>query len=173
VRGRLVGLATVAQIHQFSIRRTLMSLSGTESIGPLSPLAITVADLSHVESMPSNGDFAANSPYPGVVAPERATVMIVDDEPINVDLLKLYLEEAGYEKFCVSYDSRDAVEIIRSKRPDVVLVDLMMPHVSGFDILTAVRTDPELRQTPVIILTASAGAESKLKALELKKQKWL
>jgi putative two-component system response regulator len=94
-------------------------------------------------------------------------VMIVDDEPINVDLLEIYLGDAGYSKFLSTSDSRQALEMMRGAKPDVVLLDLVMPRVSGFDVLRAMRREEGLRLTPVIILTATSSADAKLDALGL------
>ena len=96
-----------------------------------------------------------------------AKVMMVDDEPLMTELIQAHLEDAGYANFVVTNDPRDAMPMVRRERPGVVLLDLMMPQVSGFDILEALRADDELRYTPVIVLTASTGAPSKLRALQL------
>jgi len=96
-----------------------------------------------------------------------ARIMMVDDEPINMEVLQLHLESEGYNNFISTSDSREAVELTRSSQPDVLLLDLMMPLVSGFDILQELRSDPDLWQTPVIVLTSSDDPETKLKALRL------
>ncbi len=96
-----------------------------------------------------------------------ATIMIVDDEPINIEVVQIFLEDEGYHKFVTTDDSTQAVRVLEEKRPDLLLLDLMMPEVSGFDILSAVRAHPKFKHLPVIILTASTDLVSKLKALEL------
>jgi diguanylate cyclase (GGDEF)-like protein len=114
----------------------------------------------------SRGAKAQNSR--GAKAPVLgATVMMVDDEPIMTDVIQAYLEEAGYPRFICSNDPLEAMEMIRRERPSLLLLDLNMPHISGFDILQAVRLDKELQYLPVIVLTAMTDAASKLKALEL------
>lgn len=97
----------------------------------------------------------------------EATVMMVDDEPITIEVLAEFLYEAGYNNFVSTSDPREAMDLIAMERPDVLLLDLMMPHVSGFDILNAMRADKKLRHIPVIVLTSSTDSETKLKALEL------
>lgn len=97
----------------------------------------------------------------------KAAIMLVDDEPITIDVLMEFLEEAGYHNFVSTSDPRDALSLIETKRPDVIMLDLMMPHVSGFDILNAMRANKKMRHIPVIVLTSSTDAETKLKALEL------
>ena len=96
-----------------------------------------------------------------------AKVMMVDDEPLMTDLIQAYLEDAGYTNFVLTNDPRDALRLLRSEEPGVLLLDLMMPHLSGFELLEAIRADEKLRYVPVIVLTAASGADSKLRALQL------
>jgi diguanylate cyclase (GGDEF)-like protein len=96
-----------------------------------------------------------------------AKIMIVDDEPINIEVVQAFLEEDEYRNFVTVEDSTKAMKLLEESRPDLLLLDLMMPEVSGFDILSAVRIHPKFKHLPVIILTASTDTESKLKALDL------
>jgi diguanylate cyclase len=101
-------------------------------------------------------------------APLRnSTVMMVDDDPIMLEVVQTYLEEAGYTSFVTTSEPRQAMDLFVQQRPDILLLDLMMPEVSGFDILAQVRAHEELRYTPVIILTAESEPKAKLKALDL------
>jgi len=95
-----------------------------------------------------------------------ATIMMIDDEQINMDVLRLHLENEGYSRFITSDDSASAIKQLRAVPPDVLLLDLMMPQVSGFDILAEMRRDETLRRVPVIVLTSSEEASTKLRALE-------
>ena len=106
----------------------------------------------------------------GVLAHERrlmagALIMMVDDEPLNTQVLEIHLEEEGYSRFVSIADSRRALATLRAEMPDVLLLDLVMPEVSGFEILEQMRRDDALRQVPVIVLTSSNDAETKLRAL--------
>jgi diguanylate cyclase (GGDEF)-like protein len=96
-----------------------------------------------------------------------STVMLVDDDPIMIEVVQAYLEEAGYTSFITTSRPTEAMGLFVEKRPDILLLDLMMPEVTGFDILAQVRAHEELRYTPVIILTAESEPAAKLKALEL------
>jgi EAL domain-containing protein (putative c-di-GMP-specific phosphodiesterase class I)/PleD family two-component response regulator len=96
-----------------------------------------------------------------------AKVMMLDDEPLMTDLIQTHLEDEGYTNFVVSNDPSQALELLRREKPSVLLLDLLMPQVNGFELLTAMRADRELRYTPVIVLTAATGADSKLRALQL------
>ncbi|MGH8657458.1 MAG: GGDEF/EAL domain-containing response regulator [Gammaproteobacteria bacterium] len=95
------------------------------------------------------------------------TIMLIDDEALTLEVVQTFLEEAGYTRFVTTDQPRQAIELLLSRRPDVVLLDLMMPEVSGFDILSRMRADTEMKYTPVIVLTSANDATTKLKALEL------
>ncbi|WP_293997469.1 putative bifunctional diguanylate cyclase/phosphodiesterase [Sphaerotilus sp.] len=95
------------------------------------------------------------------------TVMMVDDEPMMTDVAQAYLEDAGYTRFVAVHDPRLALETARTHRPGLILLDLMMPELNGFDLLQLIRQDERLRYTPVIVLTAASDPASKLRALEL------
>ena len=108
----------------------------------------------------------------GAGQPERsplldAKVMMVDDEPLMTDLIRAHLEGEGYSNFVITNDPLQALPLLLKEEPDVLLLDLMMPKMSGFEVLEAIRADRKLRYTPVIVLTAATGADSKLRALRL------
>ena len=98
---------------------------------------------------------------------QRAKIMMVDDEEINMDVLCVHLEAEGYSRFVSISDSRVAMEILRREEPDVLLLDLFMPTVSGFDILAEIRRDDSLKSLPVLVLTSADDPETKHKALKL------
>lgn len=98
---------------------------------------------------------------------DDAKIMMVDDEPLNMDVLQIHLRSEGYIKFVAVSDSTLAMETMRRELPDVLLLDLVMPEVTGFDILRLIREDEKLRYLPVIVLTSANDAETKLKALTL------
>lgn len=97
----------------------------------------------------------------------NAKIMMVDDEPLNMEVLQVHLESEGYNRFVSVSDSKLAIEAIRAEAPDVLLLDLVMPEVTGFDILKLMRLDDELKSVPVIVLTSSEDADTKLQALQL------
>jgi len=96
-----------------------------------------------------------------------AKIMIVDDEPLNIDVVQAFLEEELYCNFITVEDSTQAMTVIQETCPDLLLLDLLMPEVSGFDILAEVRAHPKFKYLPIIILTASTDFQNKLKALDL------
>jgi CheY-like chemotaxis protein len=86
-------------------------------------------------------------------AGDKVEVLVVDDERANRDWLSGILEPAGFEVISASGGAQ-AIELARSRQPDLVLLDLMMPEVSGFDVVEALRADPATRQMPIMVLTA-------------------
>ena len=104
----------------------------------------------------------------GPLAPfANATIMLVDDDPLCLEVVQVFLQEAGYRKFVSTRTPAETMRLMEEARPDVLLLDLVMPGVSGFQILAAIRGDRELRYTPVIILTAAGESDKKLTALDL------
>lgn len=98
---------------------------------------------------------------------DHAMIMMVDDEPIVMDVLETCLEEHGYRNFIKIEDSRLALDAVNDKRPDVLLLDLNMPNIDGFGILQQLRSQPDTRFLSVIVLTSSNDSATKLRALEL------
>jgi diguanylate cyclase (GGDEF)-like protein len=99
--------------------------------------------------------------------PADSVILMVDDEEVNLDIIQTLLEDAGYRNFVPTTEPLRALELLGTHRPDVVLLDLMMPELNGFEILRSMRADDTLRHIPVIVLTSSTDAETKLQALEL------
>ncbi len=113
-------------------------------------------------------DFDEPVPDKAPVSPLlSAKIMLVDDDALMTDLIQSHLEDQGYRDFVVTNNPRDALMLLRSEQPDLLLLDLMMPQMNGFDVLTSIRGDRALRYTPVIVLTAATGADIKLQALKL------
>jgi DNA-binding response OmpR family regulator len=95
----------------------------------------------------------------------RMKILLIDDEPLNVALLEDMLADAGYKQIRSVTDSRTALDVCNEFGPDLILLDLMMPHVDGFAILDALRSDGAELFLPVIVLTADASEETKRHAL--------
>jgi CheY-like chemotaxis protein len=91
----------------------------------------------------------------GTVAGVLATVLICDDEPSLRELIRISLD--GPYRFVEADDGEESLEVARSIRPDVVILDMMMPRRNGLEVLSALRKDKELSDIPVIVLTAQPG----------------
>ena len=93
-----------------------------------------------------------------------ARILVVDDVPQNVRLLEAVLEAHGYETVSAS-DGRAALELAVSAKPDLVMLDVMMPELDGYAVCRQLREHEETAVLPVIMLTASEGME-KTKGIE-------
>lgn len=85
-----------------------------------------------------------------------ARILIADDDPILCEILKFRLESAGHI-VQVARDGEQALEMVRGDRPELVVLDSMMPIISGPDVMAAMKADPELAEIPVVILTSRDG----------------
>ena len=95
----------------------------------------------------------------------KMKILIVDDEPVNVALLEEILAENGYSRFESTSNSQDVLPGCKKYKPDLVLLDLMMPPPDGFALLESFRADQDDPSLPVIILTADTNEASRRRAL--------
>lgn len=93
-------------------------------------------------------------------------ILVVDDDKQLVRLMSSYLEQAAYQVL-TAYDGDTALRLIRTERPDLVILDLMLPDRDGWDITRAVRGDERLGRLPIIMLTARVEDTDKIIGLEL------
>jgi len=107
------------------------------------------------------------TPQEGTLPMYEASVMMIDDEPILVELVRGFLEDAGYQDFRGESDPEVGVARLSVECPDVLLLDLMMPKLTGFEVLRRVRRDPKASMMPVIVMTSASDARTKLRVLEL------
>jgi DNA-binding response OmpR family regulator len=96
----------------------------------------------------------------------QARVLIVDDEPDVVDLVRYHMVKAGFEVL-IANNGHDALKIARSDRPDVILLDLMLPGIDGQEVCRLLKSDPATAETGVLMLTAKGGTNDRVKGLEL------
>lgn len=94
-------------------------------------------------------------------------IMIVDDEPLVIRVVKRFLAGDGFTNFVTVEDSRNAMEVVRRENPDVVLLDIMMPNVTGLDLLRERQQDQSMLLVPFIILSANSENQIKREALAL------
>lgn len=95
----------------------------------------------------------------------KTRVLICDDDPLLRELMQFRLTSKGYEVI-QAVDGDEALEKTRSERPDLVVLDAMMPKSDGFEVLTRIKGDPALAATPVIMLTARKTEKDIVSALE-------
>jgi len=82
-------------------------------------------------------------------------ILAVDDEKFIVRLVQVTLERQGYQ-VVTAYDGKEALQKVEAEKPDLVVLDVMMPYMDGFEVLQTLRRDPATRDIPVIMLTAKA-----------------
>jgi adenylate cyclase len=106
------------------------------------------------------------------VAPAEAYVLVVDDDSVNRLLLSRSLEREGHRS-ATAEDGRRALEILRAESFDVVLLDVVMPEIDGFEVLAQMQADSELRHIPVIMISALEDMESVVRGIELGAEDYL
>jgi two-component system alkaline phosphatase synthesis response regulator PhoP len=99
-------------------------------------------------------------------AMQKLCILVVDDDKEVVRLMRGYLEQAGYEVL-VAFNGETALHTLRRAPPDLVLLDLMLPDRTGWDITRIMRQDPGLAAIPIILLTARVTDNDKIVGLEL------
>lgn len=104
-------------------------------------------------------------PKVGVDRPDRGLVLVVDDEASVRRSLNRILRAEGYD-VALEVDGREALEAVRRLRPDVVLLDLVMPVMSGLEVCREMRADPELRHTPILMLTGMSAVRDRVRGLD-------
>ncbi len=88
-------------------------------------------------------------------------VLVVDDERDNRELLEIVLSSSGH-RVLLAASGEEALECMTAQPPDLVLLDLMMPGMSGYDVVRLIKANPTLSQIPVVMVTALDGPERKL-----------
>lgn len=95
----------------------------------------------------------------------RPRILVVDDEPFNVDYLEQELADFDYE-ITTAFDGKEALEKIRAEKPDLILLDIMMPVMDGFAVLEQVKADPSVRDIPIIVISANNDLQSVVKGIQ-------
>lgn len=101
-------------------------------------------------------------PEPG----ESIIILVVDDSPSSVLVMKEYLEDAGY-RTCHAYNGEAALEQARQAMPALILMDVLMPGINGFDTCARLKADERLKDIPVMFMTALADESSKMRAFSV------
>jgi DNA-binding response OmpR family regulator len=99
---------------------------------------------------------------------KRYRVVCIEDEPEMIDLIELILNRRDFE-LVGAVGGREGIDTVRRLKPDLVLLDLMMPQVDGWEVYQQMKADPELRTIPVIVVTAKAQSIDKVLGLHIAK----
>ena len=98
--------------------------------------------------------------------PFAAKILVVDDEPALTDLMQFHLLRAGHE-VSTAANGWEAIDAVKRRRPDIILLDLMLPDLDGFGVCEILRRDPLTATIPIIIVSAWASPDSRNLGLEL------
>ena len=96
----------------------------------------------------------------------KKKILIVDDEAELVDLVKIRLEAAGYD-VVKAYDGQEGLEKAKSEKPDLILLDIMMPKMDGYKVCGLLKMDARFKKIPIILFSAKAQKEDELIAKEV------
>lgn len=97
---------------------------------------------------------------------KKAKILLADDEEDIKTVISLYLGSKGYE-VVTAYDGLDAIDKAKSEKPDLILLDVMMPIMNGFEVCQKLKDDPDTQDIPIIMLSAAAQSETITKSIEL------
>ncbi len=96
----------------------------------------------------------------------KPKILVVDDNETNVELIATHLKNLPYE-IIKAYDGEQALEVLKTTRPDLILLDLMMPKVSGYEVCQKVKSNPDTALIPIVVISALREIEDKIKAVDL------
>lgn len=102
------------------------------------------------------------------MAEDKKKVVCIEDEPEMIDLVKLILGRKGFE-LTGAMGGREGLEAVRRIKPDLVLLDLMMPDMDGWEVYQQMKADAEMQKIPVIVVTAKAQSIDKVLGLHIAK----
>ncbi|MEN8241474.1 MAG: SpoIIE family protein phosphatase [Chloroflexota bacterium] len=100
------------------------------------------------------------------------TILIVDDQPYNVDYLEQELADLGYQTVSAP-NGKAALERVEECNPDMILLDIMMPEMDGFEVLEKLKADPQNRDIPVVVISAMSDIDNVVKGIELGAEDYL
>jgi DNA-binding response OmpR family regulator len=91
----------------------------------------------------------------------KKTVLVVDDDPNITELIRVNLDAAGYSVTCAA-NGREAIEQIDVAKPDLMIVDVMMPEMDGWELCKTIKDDPDMEGVPIVMLTARGTDRDRL-----------
>jgi len=97
---------------------------------------------------------------------EKGTILVIDDNPTNLQVLYKALSDRGYDVL-VEMDGKSGIELVKNSPPDLILLDVMMPGIDGFETCRRFQADPLTQEIPIIFMTALADTVDKVKGLSL------
>ncbi len=95
----------------------------------------------------------------------KKKILLADDEEDIKTVIKLYLESKGYD-VVTSYDGLDTLDKVKAEKPDLILLDIMMPVINGFEVCKQLKADENTSHIPIVMLSAASHADSVEQAME-------
>jgi DNA-binding response OmpR family regulator len=102
------------------------------------------------------------------MAENEKRVVCIEDEPEMIDLVRLILDRKGFQVIGAN-GGIEGLEVVREEKPDLILLDLMMPDMDGWEVYQQIKADEQLRQIPVVVVTAKAQSIDKVLGLHIAK----
>ncbi|MBN1579825.1 MAG: response regulator [Anaerolineae bacterium] len=99
------------------------------------------------------------------VTESYSKIIVIDDDSLNRQLIDTYLSQIGYQ-VCSAINGEEGLAMVRQERPDLILLDIMMPDIDGYEVCRQVRADPEFAYIPIVMVTALRETEQRIAALE-------
>jgi two-component system response regulator VicR len=110
----------------------------------------------------------SDTPEEAFMAEEEKRLVCIEDEPEMIDLVRLILSRKGFTVIGAN-GGVEGLEVVRRERPDLILLDLMMPDMDGWEVYQQIKADEELREIPVVVVTAKAQSIDKVLGLHIAK----
>jgi CheY-like chemotaxis protein len=97
---------------------------------------------------------------------QNKKIIIAEDEPVLIEMYKLYFERAGYEVLKAD-NGRECIDFVKKEKPDIILLDILMPKLDGWEVLKQLKTDPETKQIPILVFSNLGQTQEIQKGLDL------
>ncbi|ORT48900.1 histidine kinase [Vibrio sp. qd031] len=168
-QGAGLGLSISRQLVE--VMGGTLYVSSQPQVGTTFSFTLPLATQQQIEQRPTHFESHFQSPKVSEALPETLEeveesldgklILVVDDEPVNIQILTSFLRLEGY-RVITAQSGQHALTLIDSHRPQLVLLDIMMPEMNGFDVCEAIRLQFDRAQLPIIMLTALSQAEDKV-----------
>ncbi|MCK5301746.1 MAG: response regulator, partial [Candidatus Thorarchaeota archaeon] len=97
---------------------------------------------------------------------KKKKILVIDDERITTQLVQVFLERYDFEVVC-AYDGVEGIEVARAEKPDLILLDIVLPKKDGFDVCEELRSDPSFKDVRILMFTAMGYNEDIARSLEV------
>ena len=97
---------------------------------------------------------------------QNKKIIIAEDEPVLIEMYRLYFERAGYEVLKAS-NGRECIDFVKNEKPNIILLDILMPKVDGWEVLKQLKTDPETKKIPILVFSNLGQTQEIQKGLDL------